>query len=115
MRAASVANSVKYLQQRMCKDAGLLRDAAGLRAVQADLDHMKSDLVFAMDRPSIELGNLHAVAELIVQSALRREESRGAHFRTDFPKRNDADYSKHSVILRQAVSFAVQQQLSLVP
>jgi L-aspartate oxidase len=115
MRAASVANSVKYLQQRMWMDAGLLRDAAGLRAVQADLDRMKSDLVFAMDRPSIELANLHAVAELIVQSALRREESRGAHFRTDFPKRNDADFSKHSVILGQAVSFAVQQQLSLVP
>jgi fumarate reductase flavoprotein subunit len=40
------------------------------------------------------------VAETIVMSALRREESRGAHQRTDFPKRDDKRFLGHSVVHR---------------
>jgi L-aspartate oxidase len=112
--AADVTASVKYLQQRMWKDAGLLRDAAGLRAMQSDLDRMKSQLVPAFDRPSIELTNLQIIAELIVQSALRREESRGAHFRKDFPRRDDIHFAKHSLTQGKTVSFEAPQPLSLV-
>ena len=42
------------------------------------------------------------VAETIVQSALRREESRGAHQRTDFPARDDQRYLAHSLAFRNA-------------
>jgi succinate dehydrogenase/fumarate reductase flavoprotein subunit len=51
--------------------------------------------------PSIEqmeTANLRAIAELILQCALLRLESRGAHFRTDFPARNDEKYQFHSVV-----------------
>jgi len=109
----NVAGSVKHLQERMWKDAGLLRDATGLRAMRADLERMKARLVRSADRPSIEFANLHAVAELIVFSALRREESRGAHYRKDFPKRDDVHFAKHSVVRSEAVSFETSQQLSL--
>jgi fumarate reductase flavoprotein subunit len=40
------------------------------------------------------------VAEAIAQSALRREESRGAHQRTDFPTRDDRRFLAHSLISR---------------
>jgi aspartate oxidase len=40
---------------------------------------------YARDLAGFELRNLHAVAALIAQCALWREESRGAHYRTDFP------------------------------
>jgi fumarate reductase flavoprotein subunit len=38
----------------------------------------------------------------MVQSALHRTESRGAHQRTDFPKRDDANFLAHSIVLRNA-------------
>ncbi len=40
------------------------------------------------------------VAETVVHSALHREESRGAHQRRDFPKRDDSRYLAHSVVAR---------------
>ena len=39
-------------------------------------------------------------SELIVDGGLERQESRGAHFRTDFPKRNDVDWLKHTLAFR---------------
>lgn len=65
-------------------------------------------------RASLELGNLHAVAELIVLSALEREESRGAHYRIDFPKRDDTGFAKHSLVRGREVSFGISPQAALV-
>jgi succinate dehydrogenase/fumarate reductase flavoprotein subunit len=44
------------------------------------------------------LRNLHTLALLIARSGLAREESRGSHYRADFPYRNDEDFGKHSVV-----------------
>ena len=46
---------------------------------------------------ALELQALLDVAETIVASALAREESRGAHYRSDFPRRDDADWLKHTL------------------
>lgn len=48
----------------------------------------------------IELGGLLSTAETIITSALDRTESRGAHWREDFPKRDDAEWLKHSLIFK---------------
>jgi succinate dehydrogenase/fumarate reductase flavoprotein subunit len=45
----------------------------------------------------LELGNMLDVAQVIVASALDREESRGAHSRTDFPERDDANWLRHTL------------------
>jgi fumarate reductase flavoprotein subunit len=47
---------------------------------------------------AIELGNMLDVAEAVALSALHRRESRGAHTRTDYPTRNDAEFWKHSLV-----------------
>jgi L-aspartate oxidase len=86
------------LQRTMWQNAGLLRDAAGLRAARSELKQICAQLPAGADRSSQELRNLHAIGELIVQSALAREESRGAHYRNDFPRREDARFQKHSVL-----------------
>jgi succinate dehydrogenase / fumarate reductase flavoprotein subunit len=49
---------------------------------------------------ALELGCLVEVAETIVAGALAREESRGAHYRSDFPKRDDTTWLKHTLAHR---------------
>jgi L-aspartate oxidase len=48
-------------------------------------------------RAECELRNMHALALLIAKSALARQESRGSHYRSDFPYRDDEGFGKHSV------------------
>ena len=66
------------------------------RAEQVRLDdHGKifnTDLVTAL-----ELGSLVELAETVIAGALARQESRGAHYRLDFPKRDDINWLKHSI------------------
>lgn len=49
---------------------------------------------------ALELGFLLDVAETVVQCGLRREESRGAHQRSDFPERDDKKYLAHSLVYK---------------
>ena len=51
---------------------------------------------------ALELSFMLDIAEAIVASALQRQESRGAHQRTDFPQRDDHNFLAHSVAERQA-------------
>ena len=56
-----------------------------------------TDLLF-----HIELGYMLDCAEMITKSALERKESRGAHTRLDYPKRDDENWLKHIVLTRQS-------------
>ncbi len=47
---------------------------------------------------ALELDNMLRIAEVIVFSALKRRESRGAHFRSDYPERNDDEWLKHTFV-----------------
>ncbi|HMH13127.1 MAG TPA: L-aspartate oxidase [Edaphobacter sp.] len=107
-RATSEANTERWiaeLRDLMWKDAGLLRDANGLREAQRLLDTLATTMPRGLFRRAVEARNLHAVASVIVASALGREESRGAHYRNDFPQRNPE--AKHSVMERGKLTFAV--------
>ncbi len=48
----------------------------------------------------LELGNMLKMAEIISTAALNRKESRGGHFRTDFDKRDDENFLKHSMLYK---------------
>ncbi len=79
-----VLSSRADLQQLMWDAAGLARDGAGLSAAAAELARWAVPV--ATDAKSAEDANLHVVAQAVVASALARQESRGGHFRSDFPE-----------------------------
>ncbi len=107
-----IATVREELQKAMEAGAGIYREAASL-AKAADrireLQERAHNLLiedrsrtFNTERiAALELTFMLDVAETMVTSALRREESRGAHQRTDFPKRDDTKFLKHSLALRQ--------------
>jgi L-aspartate oxidase len=100
---AATERWIAELRGLMWKYAGLLRDGAGLREAQRELDSLAVTMPKGLFRRALEARNLHAVAGLIVASALGREESRGAHYRNDFPLR-DAE-ARHSVMLQGKLEF----------
>jgi L-aspartate oxidase len=69
-----------------------VRTAEGLREAQAQLE--------ALEPHSPEERNMRQVALLIARCALARLESRGAHFRSDFPDKSAA-FARHSVVSKQ--------------
>ncbi len=81
---AAVKAWIAKLRKLMWEDAGLLRDGDGLRRAQARLDGMIRGCPRGVTRREVEARNLLTVASVIVESALGREESRGAHYRSDF-------------------------------
>jgi len=76
---------------------GILRDGPGLAEAVARLDDVRCDFKHQPQRSDFELRSLHTVARLIAKAALAREESRGGHFRTDYPEKSAA-FQKHSSI-----------------
>lgn len=98
---------IEKLRTLMWREAGLLRNADGLRRAKAELAVLQQAMPWGNTRREIEARNLHAVAKVMVQSALAREESRGAHFRTDFPAH--ADMARHSVLRSGELRFEQQE------
>ncbi len=78
---------------------GILRNREGLESAIAWLEGVRCLPVDQAALAAIELRNIFEIAGLIARFALRREESRGAHFRTDFPDKSDV-FAKDSVLKR---------------
>src|SRR5438034_6965738 len=74
---------------------------AAVRALKARAERVRLDdrgRVFNTDLvTALELGSLVDLAETVVVGALARKESRGAHYRADFPKRDDVNWLKHTL------------------
>jgi L-aspartate oxidase len=94
---------IAEVRSLMWREAGLLRDGVGLQRAKAELQAMRTSMPKGMTRRAIEARNLHTVAEVIVQAALGRQESRGAHYRLDFPGK--ASVSRHSIVERGELQF----------
>ena len=86
------------LQRLMWDAAGLARNGDDLEAAIAELKRCKAPTV--NDAKSAEDANLLVVARAVVTSALARRESRGGHYRTDFPDTDPAQARHSSVVAR---------------
>jgi L-aspartate oxidase len=88
--------AVRELTWEFC---GIVRDSAGLQSAIETLDRAEWSKPAAPSLAAIELRNIHQVAALIATCALWREESRGAHYRTDFPEKRP-EFARASRISR---------------
>jgi L-aspartate oxidase len=83
------------LQEAMTAWAGVLRSAAGLAEGQILLDKLAGETTALVDQESWETTNLLTVSAALAAAAALREETRGSHWREDFPDRDDERWSGH--------------------
>jgi L-aspartate oxidase len=95
---AAAADAREKLKELMWKQVGILRSGKELKAAIEALTALEIPRSEKDGRYEHELRNLHALGLLIARSALAREESRGSHYRSDFPYRDDEKFQKHSRI-----------------
>lgn len=88
------------LRSLMSRQVGLERSADALKEAE---DRIRFWERYTLNRqfretPSLELQNMLTLARLLVKSALWRKESRGAHYRSDFPRPDDRRFKRHSSV-----------------
>lgn len=87
-----------FIQSAMTVGAGVLRSERSLRTLEARLAHLGEERRSTVPTPSAwETTNLHAVATTLGRHARIREETRGGHWREDFPERHDRQWRGHLV------------------
>jgi len=84
------------LQQLHWDKVGIIRNKEGLTEAADILAAWQKSLPQPTDRPSYELNNLVLTGRLVTEAALLRQESRGAHFRSDFPQ-SSSQWQRHIV------------------
>jgi L-aspartate oxidase len=103
--SADVEKFISSLQELMWNKAGIVRTRQGLTDAIQHLQAAPERLPAPVSRRNCEARNIHSNALLIARSALARLESRGAHYRTDYPAHDDAKFKKHSVVTAKGVRF----------
>ena len=87
------ADVVPELQRVMTVGAGVIRSATGLSEAGATLGKLIEQPAGEPGTPGWEATNLVTVASALIAAATAREESRGSHWREDYPDRDDAQWS----------------------
>jgi succinate dehydrogenase / fumarate reductase flavoprotein subunit len=104
----NIASIRLALQESMDTNAGVYRTEATLKQAKSDIAGLRVRYQTAsiMDKglryntellEAVELGFLLELADVLVVSALARNESRGGHYREDYPTRDDANFMKHTM------------------
>jgi L-aspartate oxidase len=95
--ALDVADLTNSLRSLMVRHMGITRERAGLLESERTVAFwcryaLRREFT---TRAGWELQNLLTIARLMIWSALERTESRGVHFRSDYPRRDDAHWQRH--------------------
>jgi fumarate reductase (CoM/CoB) subunit A len=117
----SPAEETKRLQRNMWDNAGLFRNEEDLKAALNSIRQQQKriDSKLAVKNKAtryntewitaLELQDMVLVAEMIVRSALLRKESRGAHYRTDYPSPDNKRQFSNIVIFKQKEKMVLKQ------
>jgi succinate dehydrogenase / fumarate reductase flavoprotein subunit len=121
-----VSDVRKELQETMDANAQVFRTDESLKQALADIRVLQErySRVSVQDKgkmfntdllEALELGFLLDIAEVTVIAALNRKESRGGHFREDYPDRDDANFMQHTMIYRRPLEFEVDTVVDDAP
>ena len=116
-KGESIAEIRERMQVVMMDKASVVRNQESLAAAQQELTQLRDAYshaaihdkgsVFNTDlMEALELGYMLDCADTIVAGALMREESRGAHYRTDFEARDDKNWLAHTVVRKTSGGLA---------
>jgi succinate dehydrogenase / fumarate reductase flavoprotein subunit len=117
-RASTVREDMQKTMTQLCS---VFRDRKGLEQALQRIRELKGRMAtlelmckkkrfnFELEE-ALELENMMKLAEAIVYSAMQREESRGAHYRNDFPERNDEAWLKHTLVFHMPSGFEVHHK-----
>ena len=109
------------IQEIMWKHVAIVRDETGLKQAEIELnklEEMTSNMNVSKIREynddlvvALEVISMIKLAKLIVKSALLRKESIGAHYRIDYPERNDKEYLKSFILNKNGEIKTVERGL----
>jgi L-aspartate oxidase len=102
---AGIEEWIAQIQNVMWNEVGIVRMRGGMQRAVKGLEEMAPKLQNPRTRRAHEAANLHLAALAVARSALAREESRGAHYRVDYPDHDDKKFLKHSVVRGERVVF----------
>lgn len=87
------------IQKEMTKDVGIIRNKTSLARALGMINALGDELADMKNETlaDFELQNVQLLSKLVVESALEREESRGAHFRSDFDRTDDVSWKRHII------------------
>jgi len=94
----------RKLRNLMWREVGIIRDGGTLKEALKELrqinDKAEELMQHGLNEQRIGLRNMAIVGELIAKAALQRRESRGCHYRRDYPRRDDLNWKKHITLRR---------------
>jgi L-aspartate oxidase len=96
---------VEEARALMWSKVAIIRDGKHLSEAVKRLAELSLPEPPEASRQAHEAGNILTVARLIARCALAREESRGAHYRSDFPLKNEAKPPRHSYITKNSLPY----------
>jgi L-aspartate oxidase len=101
----NVEHFIQGIQQLMWDKVGIVRSRKNLTEALEKLQAATQELPAPTSRRGCEARNIHTAGLLVTRSALARLESRGAHYRTDYPEHENAKFKKHSIVGEKGVRF----------
>jgi len=102
LKYEEIQNMKEKLKTIMWDKVGIIRKGSDLKHALSEIARMSKRINYMPDNKfELEIKNMLSVSLLISQAALARKESRGAHFRTDFPMQDDIHWRRHQVFKRR--------------
>jgi L-aspartate oxidase len=102
---AGIEELITQIQLALENEVGIVRTRLGMQKAIKSLEEMAPRLAHPRTRRAHEASNLHLAGLQVARSAVAREESRGAHYRMDYPDHDDKKFLKHLVVRGDKVVF----------